>query len=276
LTEGTKPEQSGSVTEEQQPEPKKKDSNWRGLLWLALFAWLFRSLVVAPFSIPSGSMLPGLYIGDYLLVAKWPYGYSRASFLFGFPPIEGRVLGRLPERGDVAVFLGPTGEDVIKRVVGLPGDTVATSGGRLVLNGRPVQRVAIGPVPMRVSPNTSCRTVTPEGAEDRPGPCSYPTFRETLPNGRSYLVLDQVDNPLADDFGPVTVPAGTVFMMGDNRDDSADSRFLPSQNGMGFVPTERLVGRAMLTFWSTDGSAEWLKPWTWFTALRTDRLGDRH
>jgi len=139
-----------------------------------------------------------------------------------------------------------------------------------------VQRMALGPVPMRVSPNTACRTVTMEGAVIRAGACTYPAYRETMPNGRSYVVLDQVDNPLADDFGPVTVPAGNVFLMGDNRDDSADSRFPPSQGGMGFVPTEQLVGRAMLTFWSTDGSAEWLKPWTWVTALRTDRLGDRH
>src|SRR4028119_680576 len=117
------------------PSGKTKDSGslWRGLLLLLLFAWTLRSLIVAPFSIPSGSMLPNLYVGDYLLVTKWPYGYSRASFLFGFPPIEGRIFADLPERGDVAVFRGPEGNDVIKRVVGLPGDTVETRGGALVL-----------------------------------------------------------------------------------------------------------------------------------------------
>ena len=115
----------------------KSGSFLKTLLILALIAWAVRSLVVAPFSIPSGSMLPRLFIGDYLLVAKWPYGYSRASFLFGFPPIQGRLFADLPERGDVVVFQGPEGSDVIKRVIGLPGDTIATRGGMLVLNGRP-------------------------------------------------------------------------------------------------------------------------------------------
>jgi signal peptidase I len=265
---------------EPQPKAEKKSSFWRSLLSLALLAWVIRSLIVAPFSIPSGSMLPGLYIGDYLLVAKWPYGYSRASFLFGFPPIEGRLFSELPERGDVAVFHGPTGADVIKRVIGLPGDTVETRGGVLILNGQPVRRVPIGRHAMPVSANSPCRTVPPASPEIQAGAdgqsCLYPAFRETLPGGVSYVVLDQVDNPIADDFGPVTVPDATVFMMGDNRDDSADSRFSPAVGGMGFVPTEALVGRAMVTFWSTDGSAQWLLPWTWVTALRPERIGDTH
>lgn len=251
----------------------QRGSFLKTLLLLALFAWALRSLVVAPFSIPSGSMLPSLYIGDYMLVAKWPYGYSRASFLFGFPPISGRLFSRLPERGDVAVFQGPEGSDVIKRVIGLPGDRVATRDGQLVLNNKPVPKIAAGSYLLPITRNTPCRVVPPARPELRHGRCAYPAFRETLPNGRSYLVLDQVDSPYADDFGPVVVPPGTVFMMGDNRDDSADSRFPPAIGGMGFVPQEALVGRALVTFWSTDGSAEWLKPWTWFTGLRPERLG---
>lgn len=252
---------------------QSRGSFLRTLLLLALLAWALRSLVIAPFSIPSGSMLPGLYIGDYLLVAKWPYGYSRASFLFGFPPIPGRLFSKLPERGDVAVFEGPEGSDVIKRVIGLPGDTIATRNGQVLLNGRIVPKVAAGPYLIPLTPNSPCRVVPPARPEVRERRCSYSAFRETLPNGRSFLVLDQVDNPIADDFGPVRVPAGTLFMMGDNRDDSADSRFPPTLGGMGFVPQEALVGRALVTFWSTDGSAEWLKPWTWFTALRSERIG---
>lgn len=255
---------------------KKTGSSWKTLLLFLLFAWALRSFIVAPFSIPSGSMLPRLFIGDYLMVAKWPYGYSRASFLFGFPPIEGRFFASLPERGDVVVFRGPEGNDVIKRVIGLPGDTVATVNGMLVLNGKPLPRQATGSFPMPISPNSPCQVVPPARAQVvRSGEqdvCLYATFTETLPNGRSYSVIDQVERPEADDFGPVTVPEGTVFVMGDNRDNSADSRF-PPPYGMGYVPLENLVGRALVTFWSTDGSAEWLKPWTWFTALRANRIG---
>ena len=245
----------------------------RGLLIILVFAWVLRSLVAAPFSIPSGSMLPGLYVGDYLLVTKWPYGYSRASFLFGFPPIKGRLFASLPERGDVVVFRGPAGNDVIKRVIGLPGDTVATSGGRVILNGRPLATRPIGDIGVSVSPNSPCRAVQPREAG---GQCLFPAFRETLPNGRSYVVLDQVDNPVVDDFAPVRVPEGHVFLMGDNRDDSADSRIAPEAGGMGFIPMEALVGRAAVTFWSTDGSASWLLPWTWVSAARWDRIGAAH
>lgn len=245
-------------------------SLWRGLLLVLVLAWILRSLIAAPFSIPSGSMLPGLYVGDYLLVTKWPYGYSRASFLFGFPPIEGRLLAKLPERGDVAVFRGPAGNDVIKRVIGLPGDTVGTRGGRVVLNGRLLTTRPLGDIGVKVSANSPCRAVQPKLGG---GQCLFDAARETLPNGKSYVVLDQVDNPVVDDFASVRVPEGHVFLMGDNRDDSADSRISPEFGGMGFIPVEALVGRAATIFWSTDGSSSWLLPWTWFSAARWDRIG---
>ena len=257
----------------------KKGGTLRFLLLLALAAWAFRSLVVAPFNIPSGSMLPTLYIGDYLVVAKWPYGYSRFSFPLGFPPIKGRVPAHLPKRGDVVVFRPPGGDaDFIKRVIGLPGDTIEVRDGMLVLNGMPLPRQALQPFAMPISANSPCKVVPPASpmvSSLGPGRtfCLYPAYRETLPGGPSYTVLDQVDNPRADDVPAVRVPAGQLFMMGDNRDDSLDSRFSIAEGGIGFVPLENLVGRALFTFWSTDGTASYAKPWTWFSALRTDRIG---
>ncbi len=250
----------------------------KSLLIIAFAAWVLRSLVVAPFYIPSGSMLPTMMIGDYLFVSKWPYGYSSASFPFEFPPFEGRILGSLPDRGDVVVFEGPAGADVVKRVIGLPGDTVAVEAGQLVLNGKPVPRERLQDYVMPRSPNSPCRVVPPAVALTRPlgdgrQGCVYPAYRETLPGGRGYTVLDQTDASLADNFGPVSVPEGGLFVMGDNRDDSQDSRYSVQVGGMGFVPLDRVVGRAERAFWSTDGSASWINPLSWFGALRTERLG---
>jgi len=260
-------------------EPEGAWSTARFLLTLALFAWVLRSLIVAPFSIPSGSMLPTLYIGDYLLVAKWPYGYSSASFPWGFPPIKGRALGAVPHRGDVVVFRHPVEDaDLVKRVIGLPGDTIEVRGGAVLLNGHPLARTALPPIRVPVSFNSPCKTVPPavptisrNGARAY---CLYPSFREALPDGTSYITLDQTSDAQADDFPATRVPAGHVFLMGDNRDDSLDSRFPPAQGGIGMVPVEKLIGRALVTFWSTDGSASYFKPWTWFTALRTERIGN--
>jgi signal peptidase I len=261
---------------------EKQESAWslaRFFLTLFILAWGLRSFIVQPFNIPSGSMLPTLYIGDYLLVAKWPYGYSRFSFPFEFPPFGGRLLSHLPHRGDVVVFRHPTEhDDLIKRVIGLPGDTIQLRGGHVILNGRALAQEELSPQIIRLSANSPCKVVPPgsplvvqlNGAQY----CRYPAYRESLPGGPSYTVLDQVPNGPADDFGPVRVPAGHVFLMGDNRDDSLDSRFPAYEGGIGMVPVDHLIGRALVTFWSTDGTASYVKPWTWFTALRASRIGN--
>jgi signal peptidase I len=251
----------------------------RFILSVAMIAWAFRSFVVQPFYIPSASMLPTLYVGDYLAVAKWPYGYSRYSFPFGFPPFSGRVLAGLPKRGDVVVFHHPTEDaDLIKRVIGLPGDTVEVRNGRLILNGRAVPRNPLAATEVAISANSPCKVVPPAiprviAVNGRPS-CAYRGFVETLPGGPSYTVLDQVDGGPADDFAPARVPAGHLFLMGDNRDDSLDSRFATVEGGVGMLPVQNIVGRAHFTFWSTDGSSSYVKPWTWFTALRATRIGN--
>jgi signal peptidase I len=258
-----------------------RESAWslaRFFLTLAILAWALRSFVAAPFSIPSGSMLPTLYIGDYLVVAKWPYGYSRYSFPLQLPSFSGRIFSGVPRRGDVVVFRHPSeADDLIKRVIGVPGDTVEVREGELILNGRSVPRQALAPYKLPISANTPCRVVPPAIPTivqvGRQTYCVFPAYRETLPGGPSYTVLDQSSSE-ADDFGPVKVPAGHVFLMGDNRDDSLDSRFPAEVGGIGMVPVENLIGRAMVTFWSTDGSASWWEPWTWFSALRATRVGN--
>lgn len=264
---------------------KPKESWWatlRFFLYLFAGALVLRSLVIAPFSIPSGSMLPTLMIGDYLFIAKWPYGYSRYSLPFGIASFGGRVPAGLPARGDVIVFRypGPQNEDYVKRVIGLPGDTIAVRGGIVILNGAPVPRRRIADFPMTISPNSPCRGA--EGAVRRAaGPdgtetCLYPRYRETLPGGRGYDVIDQIGDGIGDDFAEITVPADRLFVMGDNRDDSMDSRFEAGTGpnaGVGLLPVENVLGRGLVDFWSTDGSVEWLKPWTWVSATRWGRIG---
>jgi signal peptidase I len=272
---------SGPDQAAERRDADKKESAWstaRFILTLVVLAWAIRSFLFAPFSIPSGSKLPTLYIGDYLIVAKWPYGYSRYSFPFDFPSFDGRIFGHLPSRGDVVVFRHPSeNEDLIKRVIGLPGDTVAMQDGMLVLNGRTLPRDELPPYEMPISANSPCKVVPPATpmieATNGGASCIYPAYRETLPGGPTYTVLDQVEAP-ADNFGPTRVPAGHVFLLGDNRDDSLDSRFLAAEGGIGMVPVENLIGRAAATFWSTDGTASYWKPWTWFTSLRGSRIGN--
>ena len=255
---------------------KKEDSFPVFLLKLALVVGIFRSFFFSPFNIPSESMLPRLQNGDYLLAAKWPYGYSKYSLPFSVPLIPGRIFASQPKRGDVVIFKAPPTDDVdyIKRVIGLPGDTVQMIGGQLMLNGKPVPKQRVADFEIAVSPNTNCLALQFEArGKDGAAVCRYPRYRETLPGGKSYEVLDVGVTP-QDTTPPVVVPEGHVFLMGDNRDNSMDSRFPAVEGaGIGIVPQANLVGRASIMMFSTDGGAAWLLPWTWFTAARWDRLG---
>lgn len=258
----------------------RSGDSWGGFVWfiikLLLVVLAFRVFVFSPFSIPSESMLPRLMNGDYLLAAKWPYGISRHSLPFELPLPEGRLFARTPERGDIVIFKHPVdGRDYIKRVIGLPGDTVAVIGGEVVLNGERIGREMLGDAAIPLSTNTTCAWGGRESATADGSPvCRYTRMRETLPGGRRYQVLDFGPTPY-DSMAPVLVPPGTMFVMGDNRDSSRDSRFAAAAgDGVGLVPQDLLVGRASVIVWSTDGSADWGLPWTWFTAARWDRIGD--
>lgn len=258
---------------------KKGMPLWKFLALLAAFAWVLRSFIVAPFMIPSGSMMPTMLVGDYLFVSKWPYGYSKWSFPLQIPSFEGRILESMPERGDIVVFQSPDAskEIVVKRVIGLPGDEIEMRSGHVVLNGTPLPKERMRDFGLQISQNSPCNVaagarpfIEPDGEGGEI--CRYPAYRETLPSGRSYTVLDQVDG-YADALGPFTVPEGHLFMLGDNRDASGDSRFSISDGGVGYLPMENVIGRAEMNFWSTDGSASYFLPWTWFTALRGSRVG---
>lgn len=265
-----------SASQRSARKEKKEDSFPVFLVKLVLVVAIFRSFIFSPFNIPSESMLPRLENGDYLLAAKWPYGYSSFSLPFSAPLLPKRVFASQPERGDVVIFKAPPGNDsdYIKRVIGLPGDTVKMTGGVLFLNGQAVQKVRQPDFVIPVSPNTDCLSAQFAVTEaDGRQTCHYPQYRETLPGGRSYNVLD-LGQRAVDDTAAVVVPEGQLFLMGDNRDNSMDSRFPAMEGGgIGLVPQDNLVGRAAIMMWSTDGSANWFLPWTWFTAARWSRIG---
>ena len=252
----------------------------RGILWLVFAVLGFHSLVAKPFFIPSESMLPGLLVGDRLVVTKYPYGYSYVTPTFHVLPfIHGRLFGRMPTPGDVVIVKPPEQEtDYIKRVIGLPGDRIAVRDGLLYLNGVQVPRTYKGDRMVKVDANTRCEPnhypgMLVTGANGKLY-CRLPIYRETLPNGRSYDTVDLGLMPgQADHFAEITVPRDHVFLMGDNRDNSADSRFPSALGGLGgAVPWENIGGRAEFITFSLDGSATW-NPGTWIRSFRPGRAG---
>ena len=225
----------------------------RTVIYAVLIALVIRTFAYEPFSIPSGSMIPTLLVGDYLFVSKYAYGYSRFSLPLGLPLFDGRILADQPERGDVAVFKLPSDNstDYIKRVIGLPGDRIQVIDGLLHINGEPVEREKV--------------------RETRVGQGAVTIYRETLPNGESHLIRERGDANFFDNTPVYEVPEGHYFMMGDNRDSSQDSRALQR---VGYIPFENLVGRAEVVFFSHDGSASIWEVWNWPTAIRYGRLLD--
>jgi len=228
-----------------------------------LIALVVRTFLFQPFNIPSGSMIPTLLVGDYLFVSKYSYGYSRFSIPFGLPLFKGRILKSPPKRGDVAVFKLPSDEstDYIKRVIGLPGDHIQMKAGRLYINGVEVPRTPIPDI----------------ATEDAYGHVAKaPSYTETLPGGVSHTIIQlDGDTGYYGNTPEFIVPANDYFMMGDNRDNSTDSRVPPDQGGVGFVPVENFVGRAEIIFFSLgDGASAW-ELWKWPTAIRGSRLFQR-
>lgn len=239
-------------------EENKKDG-WgetiKTIIYAVLIAVVIRSFLFEPFRIPSGSMYPTLEVGDYLFVSKYTYGYSRYSFPGGIIPFEGRIWADMPKRGDIVVFKFPVDNktDFIKRVIGLPGDTIEVKRGRLFINNQMVEREEVGDYTVDEF------VIRPE---------NYTEYTETLPEGFKHNILEVSDyEPQVDNTTKVTVPEGHIFVMGDNRDRSDDSRV-----SVGFVPVENLVGKARFLFFSHNDKGAWYKPWTWPKLIRWSKI----
>lgn len=286
---GTPGEKSAPASDSVTPATKRPGTDWaselRGILWLILAVLGFHTFIAKPFYIPSESMLPGLLVGDQLVVSKYPYGWSFVSPTFHLLPfINGRLLGRMPERGDVVIVTPPgTKTDYIKRLIGLPGDRLEVRNGTVILNGVAVKRGPLhyvdvphyGGMP-QPAPETGLTCDLGEGAlrtaPDGSAICRMPLVTETLPNGRHYETVE-LGESAGDNFPAVTIPAGHVFMMGDNRDRSADSRVPLDQGGLGGpVPWEYLGGRAEFITFSKTGLGSW-NPLTWGQSFRGGRGG---
>ncbi|MDF8332516.1 signal peptidase I [Novosphingobium cyanobacteriorum] len=259
-------------------------TNWwvelRGLALMLLAVIGFHSLVAKPFYIPSISMMPNLLVGDRLVVSKYPYGWSWVSASFHvLPRSQTRILPRTPEYGDIVIVVPPNSDDdYIKRVVALPGDRISVVGGQIILNGKPVPQVSESPIDLPVDANQPCEPEEFPGlrfrAPDGKMYCELPVFRETLPNGATYRIIDHTAQPL-DNYAQVTVPPGHVFLMGDNRDHSADSRAPIEEKGLGGpVPLSSVGGRAEFVTFSLDGSSS-LNPLNWWNSLRPGRAWTR-
>ena len=221
-----------------------------------ILAMIVRVFFYQPFNIPSGSMIPTLLVGDYLFVSKFSYGYSKHSFPYSPNIFSGRLIASEPKRGDVAVFKLPRDNetDYIKRVIGLPGDRIQMIDGVLQINGKAVPKKRISDFATRDAFGNARK---------------IPRFQETLPNGVTYPVLDLTPSGSGDDTEVFTVPEGHYFMMGDNRDNSTDSRVL---SAVGFVPFENLVGRAEIIFFSADEGASLWRFWSWPGSIRWSRF----
>ncbi|HEX3412653.1 MAG TPA: signal peptidase I [Stellaceae bacterium] len=226
------------------------------IVYAVLIALVVRTVAYEPFNIPSGSMVPTLLVGDYLFVSKFSYGYSRYSLPLGLPLFSGRIFFHSPERGDVVVFKLPTDNstDYIKRVIGLPGDHIQMKNGILFINGQPVPRKRIEDYLYQ---------------EGNGAVIPLAQYIETLPNGVQHRIIEMSDNGPLDNTQEYVVPPGDFFMMGDNRDNSQDSRVL---SAVGYVPAENLIGKAQFIFFSTNGSARLWEIWKWPFAIRYGRL----